>query len=410
MSGPSWLVDSKRIASKIKNATEIVDPSKFKWKSNPCKACPSCNHVIDNSDVVQDWPGLPKGVKFDPSDQELVWHLLAKVGQGDRKPHPFINEFIPTVDEDDGICYTHPQKLPGVKQDGSMSHFFHRTFKAYNTGTRKRRKINYDDGDVRWHKTGKTKPVVIDGEHLGCKKIMVLYMSTTKGGKCEKTNWVMHQYHLGTGEDEKDGEYVVSKIYYQQQSKQIEKSGQDLQPEIVEAEFVEVESVPCPKSVNLQAVDKESPTLTASNISDAEVYCHETRDADNCRRIQCENTEKINDQENPPLAKENEWWEGESQFLLDSQQLAEGIAICEEFLQSQSSCGGDEPKISKPRISDYAHMGVENLKKDLEECQNLPQVDRSNIEFDTPPDMRLSQLEFGSQDSFLAWAGTKLAD
>lgn len=150
-----------------------------------------------------------------------------------------------------------------------MSHFFHRTFKAYNTGTRKRRKINYDDGDVRWHKTGKTKPVAIDGEHLGCKKIMVLYMSTTKGGKCEKTNWVMHQYHLGTGEDEKDGEYVVSKIYYQQQSKQIEKSGQDLQPEIVEAEFVEVESVPCPKSVNLQSVDKESPTLTASNISDA---------------------------------------------------------------------------------------------------------------------------------------------
>lgn len=48
---PSWLVDSKRIASKIKNATEIVDPTKFKWKSNPCKACPSCNHVIDNSDV-----------------------------------------------------------------------------------------------------------------------------------------------------------------------------------------------------------------------------------------------------------------------------------------------------------------------------------------------------------------------
>lgn len=59
------------------------------------------------------WPGLPRGVKFDPSDQEIILHLLAKVGIGEPKPHPFINEFIPTVSEDDGICYTHPQKLPG---------------------------------------------------------------------------------------------------------------------------------------------------------------------------------------------------------------------------------------------------------------------------------------------------------
>lgn len=33
----------------------------------------------------------------------------------------------------------------------------------------------------------------------------------------------MHQYHLGSEEDEKDGEYVVSKIFYQQQ-KQAEKN------------------------------------------------------------------------------------------------------------------------------------------------------------------------------------------
>lgn len=46
---------------------------------------------------------------------------------------------------------------------------------------------------------------------------MVLYVSTAKGGKPEKTNWVMHQYHLGTEEDEKDGEYVISKVFYQQQ-------------------------------------------------------------------------------------------------------------------------------------------------------------------------------------------------
>jgi hypothetical protein len=40
-------------------------------------------------------------------------HLLAKVGVGDSEPHPFIDEFITTIEEDNGICYTHPQHLPG---------------------------------------------------------------------------------------------------------------------------------------------------------------------------------------------------------------------------------------------------------------------------------------------------------
>ena len=70
--------------------------------------------VLFSLQVVHQWPGLPKGVKFDPSDQELLWHLLAKHGKSGIKPHPFIDEFIPTVEEVDGICYTHPQKLPGI--------------------------------------------------------------------------------------------------------------------------------------------------------------------------------------------------------------------------------------------------------------------------------------------------------
>lgn len=145
--------------------------------------------------------------------------------------------------------------VPGVNKDGSASHFFHRTFKAYNTGTRKRRKIStYGHGDVRWHKTGKTKPIIVDGRHLGCKKIMVLYMSTMKGEKPEKTNWVMHQYHLGTGEDEKDGEYVVSKIFYQQQQEQT-KAGDRKGPDFVDAELDHapgIQSVSSPQNADEQ--------------------------------------------------------------------------------------------------------------------------------------------------------------
>ncbi|PKA54511.1 NAC domain-containing protein 8 [Apostasia shenzhenica] len=428
MTGPSWLVDSKRIAKKIKSASERGDPKTIKWISNPTKACPKCSYIINNDDVVQEWPGLPSGVKFDPSDQEMLLHLMAKLGKAGVQPHPFINEFILTVEDDNGICYTHPQKLPGVKNDGTVAHFFHRTFKAYNTGTRKRRKIRTDEhADVRWHKTGKTKPVLLDGEHVGCKKIMVLYVSAPKGGKAEKTNWVMHQYHLGTGEDEVDGEYVVSKIFHQQQLKPCERNRED--PNIVAAETVGAETiiVACSGS----ATPDNEPENQHLMHSPEEIYDqvkleHELINNSNA----CEDVsekfldgsvvtgngnENLDDQDaiahDNHQTEDSKWWEGESQFLLDSQQLAEGIAICDEFLQSQSSCAGEEEHHSKPSLSDYARMGVEDLKRDLEECQILRNSDnKSNGDLDTPSDMRLSQLEFGSQDSFMAWAGSKLAD
>ncbi|XP_073385164.1 uncharacterized protein [Physcomitrium patens] len=163
---------------------------------------------------------LPAGVRFDPSDEELLDHLAAKIGRGSKKPHPLLDEFIHTLEEEDGICRTHPENLPGVKKDGSSCHYFHRPSMAYTTGTRKRRKIQTDDipdggADVRWHKTGKTRPVSQGGKVLGHKKIMVLYRATGKKSKNMKTNWVMHQYHLGSNEEETDGELVVCKVFFQ---------------------------------------------------------------------------------------------------------------------------------------------------------------------------------------------------
>jgi len=359
---------------------------------------------------------LPKGVKFDPSDQELLWHLLAKHDKAGSEPHPFIDEFIPTVEEDDGICYTHPQKLPGVKQDGSVSHFFHRTFKAYNTGTRKRRKINTDNlADVRWHKTGKTKPVIVDGKHLGCKKIMVLYVSTVKGGKPKKTNWVMHQYHLGTGEDEKNGEYVVVKLFFQQQFKLEETNAQELtNTDTLETVVAEADLPGLPEPT-LEEDDDEH----ISSISNQEVFHKNEYNAnqealrsneDNTyqKNGNCEtnmeqeaaeeyaanpSSEKPEDGDNP-LSQDPKWFEGDSQILLDSQQLAENLAICDEFLQSQTSCGdGDEPAAIKPRLAVYAQLPVEDLKKDLEEYKDLgPSDNAASLELDNTAEFRLSQL------------------
>lgn len=54
----------------------------------------------------------------------------------------------------------------------------------------------------------------------GFKKILVLYTNYGRQKKPEKTNWVMHQYHLGNNEEEKEGELVVSKVFYQTQPRQ----------------------------------------------------------------------------------------------------------------------------------------------------------------------------------------------
>ena len=115
-----------------------------------------------------------------------------------------------------------------MTRNGLSKHFFHRPSKAYTTGTRKRRRIqsehgshgSEDVGEARWHKTGKTRPVIVGGRQKGCKKILVLNSSYGKQGKPKKTNWVMHQYHLGSDEEEKDGELVVSKVFYQTQPRQ----------------------------------------------------------------------------------------------------------------------------------------------------------------------------------------------
>ncbi|XP_042387033.1 NAC domain-containing protein 73-like isoform X1 [Zingiber officinale] len=204
--------------------------------------CPSCGFRVQydprpqgggggggGATAAEELVGLPAGVKFDPTDQELLEHLESKARADAMRLHPLIDEFIPTIEGEDGICYTHPQKLPGVSEDGVVRHFFHRPSRAYTTGTRKRRKVvvqstspEAQGSETRWHKTGKTRPVygAAGGRLKGFKKILVLYTNYGKQRKPQKTNWIMHQYHLGVDEEEKDGELVVSKVFYQTQPRQ----------------------------------------------------------------------------------------------------------------------------------------------------------------------------------------------
>ncbi|XP_044461214.1 NAC domain-containing protein 73-like isoform X2 [Mangifera indica] len=226
--------DEERSAVQITTTPEENSASFIAVQSDGAHTitCPACGYTIQYQDQagIHDLPGLPAGVKFDPTDNEILEHLEAKVSSDTCKIHPLIDEFIPTIGGENGICYTHPERLPGLSKDGQIRHFFHRPSKAYTTGTRKRRKIHTDeDGncETRWHKTGKTRAVFAGGTVKGFKKILVLYTNYGRQRKPEKTNWVMHQYHLGNNEEEKDGELVVSKVFYQTQPRQCGSSIKD---------------------------------------------------------------------------------------------------------------------------------------------------------------------------------------
>ena len=105
--------------------------------------------------------------------------------------------------------------------------------------------------------------------------------------------------------------------------------------------------------------------------------------------------DEVTDNNDVRAEEDPKWWDSESQNLLDSQQLVEGLSLCADLLQSQSpnrnGNGNDGAGMGRPSLSDYAQLGAEHLKKDLEECQNLV-LDPPNIELDTPPEFRLSQL------------------
>lgn len=147
--GMTWCNDSDDERAIQIISTSCEDKSVIDAKADDILrtlTCPSCGHQIEFQDQVfflmlsfincfvlyylvlifmldgqlylnqagiHDLPGLPAGVKFDPTDQEILEHLEAKVLSDTHKTHPLIDEFIPTLEGENGICYTHPEKLPG---------------------------------------------------------------------------------------------------------------------------------------------------------------------------------------------------------------------------------------------------------------------------------------------------------
>lgn len=396
----SWLISGRGIARKVKNANRFSDYQIKELGIEARRECPNCNHVIDNSDVSVEWPGLPAGVKFDPTDVELLEHLAGKVGLSNAKAHMFIDEFIPTLEEDQGICYTHPENLSGVRKDGSSVHFFHRISNAYATGSRKRRKICGESNSrteerVRWHKTGKTKPVMDNGIQKGWKKIMVLYRSLKKGCKPDKADWVMHQYHLGADEEERDGELVVSKIFYQHNIKQDRgeaEQGNDDPNALATGTGPRTPKTVTPEPPHL---DKRSPLSEAQEYSPQAFIQKEPHSDVEMLQLGGQQSEI---ESRKSVGQHNDgasslWLAGESQGVEELDSL-----LCHEVLDNFAPTDGPSMRLN---CADLVDEKNDMLDRNFNASCLFPELD--NIPIDTPPDYQLADLQFGSQDSISSW-------
>ncbi|KAL6882554.1 hypothetical protein ACP4OV_011244 [Aristida adscensionis] len=327
------------------------------------------------------WPELPAGVKFDPTDMELLEHLQGKSNLPNSMAHVLINQFIPTIQESEGICYTHPENLPGMKMDGSSCHFFHKISNAYASGPRKRRRINNSDHtlcdeNIRWHKTGKSKPVCDDnGVQKGWKKILTLHAGSKRGGskKIDKTGWVMHQYHLGVDEAEMDGEFVVCKVFYQPLSKKIDNSEMD-GPDLKYGAYA-------------AKVDPRTPTPHPPQPCHLKNSPCETEPYTPIPQCQGEESgasiSGVNNEENEYSA----YHAGLPQVVEE-----ERLPDLEEPVQAME---GDDTGIVRPRPSDSTDMDAFDALSDLE--NTLSFVGTSSY-LGTFVD-----LQFGSQDSLESW-------
>ncbi|MED6182675.1 hypothetical protein PIB30_030875 [Stylosanthes scabra] len=394
----SWIIDIGGLAKKVKNNTVPLS-DQIKDSGAYCE-CPKCHYHIDHSDVSPEWPGFPAGVKFDPSDVELLEHLAAKCCVGNKEPHVFIKDFIPTIEGDHGICYTHPENLPGAKKDGASVHFFHKTANAYATGQRKRRKINHEEGlseeHVRWHKTGKTKAITENGVHKGFKKILVLYIRPKRGSKPNKSEWVMHQYHLGSEEGEKEGEYVVSKIFYQKK-KQTKKNKQN--PSVAEDSVMALQASPRTPNPNPPKRPRTGKYADCDDNFDETDLISSTQDGK--PTIYGEShaappPSEVHGDDNNGGFNNTTWLSVESQLK------------CKEQTLDSSSANLNDSDLKSNNLKGFACNANANANANESELfgnvNDLPDFDLPDyLRLDHLPDFDLPNLQSCSEESFLQW-------
>ncbi|GAA0142948.1 DNA-binding transcription factor [Lithospermum erythrorhizon] len=127
---------------------------------------------------------FPPGVRFHPTDEELITHYL----------HNKVNsiQFWPCIIGEVELYKYDPWKLPEKALYGDDEwYFFSPRDRKYPNGTRPNRKT----GSGYWKATGIDRPILCSAAtRIGFKKTLVFYSGKAPCGT--KTDWVMTEYRL----------------------------------------------------------------------------------------------------------------------------------------------------------------------------------------------------------------------
>ncbi|XXG60779.1 hypothetical protein AAC387_Pa04g2607 [Persea americana] len=129
-------------------------------------------------------PRLP-GIRFHPTDVELVMYYLKRKVMGIQFPFEVISEI--------DLYKFEPWDLPEMsclKSRDLVWFFFCSPDKKYATGSRKKRVTDIGF----WKVTGNDTPIFYDSRIVGMKRSLVFHRG--KAGRGDRTDWVMHEYRL----------------------------------------------------------------------------------------------------------------------------------------------------------------------------------------------------------------------
>ncbi|XP_004308753.1 PREDICTED: NAC domain-containing protein 18-like [Fragaria vesca subsp. vesca] len=162
---------------------------------------------------------LPKGFRFQPSDDELLSHYLQK--KNDRED-PEITAIIPEID----VSKHEPRDLPALvftradfldrewftmpdSPDMEWYFFSPRVFKHSNSKS-KSTKINRTTDEGYWKKQGNDRRITgaCSDKQIGARRILTFYLSNK-----QKTDWVIHEFYLTKADsDEQIGDFVLCRL------------------------------------------------------------------------------------------------------------------------------------------------------------------------------------------------------
>ncbi|GAU48708.1 hypothetical protein TSUD_303210 [Trifolium subterraneum] len=148
--------------------------------SHSLECCPSLD---DNGMMVLNLNSFPVGVRFQPTDEDLInYYLRSKInGNGEK---------VWVIREID-ICKWEPWDMPDlsvVKSKDPEWFFFCPRDRKYPNGHQRKRKTNRGF----WKPTGHDRKIMSGAIMIGTKKTLVFYSGCAPSRK--RTNWVMHEY------------------------------------------------------------------------------------------------------------------------------------------------------------------------------------------------------------------------